>query len=95
MTRGRKVSALAVFAASGLYVAMAVAQSGGSYRIAPATIAGGGGVSAGGAYRLSGTFGQPAIAALSAGEFTLYDGFWGPAGTAPDTDPIFASGFDP
>ncbi|MFO1506562.1 MAG: hypothetical protein U1F23_05725 [Lysobacterales bacterium] len=95
MIRIRKASAWATLVAGGLYAALALGQSGGPYRIAPATIAGGGGTSTGGAYRLSGTFGQPAIATLSAADYTLYDGFWGPASTTPETDLVFANGFDP
>ncbi len=42
--------------------------------------AGGSGVSAGGAYALGGTVGQPDAGALSGGGYTLVGGFWGGAG---------------
>jgi len=40
-------------------------------------ISGGGGTSSGGGYTISGTIGQPAAGALSAGEHVLHGGFWG------------------
>jgi hypothetical protein len=41
------------------------------------SVDGGGGISSGGEYVLSGTIGQPDAATLSGGEFTLSAGFWG------------------
>lgn len=70
------------------------AQAGGAYRIDRAAIGDGGATSSGGAFRLSGTVGQPATDMLGAGGYRLYDGFWGPA-SLPATDEIFANGFDP
>ena len=46
------------------------------YRIDWFKIAGGGGASAGGAYSVSGTIGQPDAGAMSGGPFTLTGGFW-------------------
>ncbi|GJQ30511.1 MAG: hypothetical protein HBSAPP03_23950 [Phycisphaerae bacterium] len=40
------------------------------------TIDGGGGTSAGGAFTLSGTIGQPDAGVMSGGSFTLSGGFW-------------------
>ena len=76
-----------------VYPASAPAQSGGSYVIAPATIAGGGATLSGGSFRLSGTIGQPATMPLSAASYRLYDGFWAPASTAP-MDTVFVNGFE-
>jgi hypothetical protein len=39
-------------------------------------IAGGGGESSGGNFRLHGTIGQPAVAVLIGGDLTLEGGFW-------------------
>lgn len=69
------------------------ALAGDAYRIDRAAI-GAGGTSSGGAFRLSGTVGQPATSTLDAGAYRLYDGFWGPA-SRPASDEIFANGFDP
>jgi hypothetical protein len=44
------------------------------------TAGGGGGVSSGGIFTLSGTMGQPDAGALSGGVYTLVGGFWGSAG---------------
>lgn len=68
-------------------------SSGGPYRIDASVIAGGGASLSGSTFRLSGTVGQPATARLVAGGFRLYSGFWAPAG--PQSDEIFANGFDP
>jgi hypothetical protein len=45
-------------------------------RVQRYVIAGGGGESAGGNFRVHGTIGQPAVAMLSGGGFTLRGGFW-------------------
>ncbi|HET6546442.1 MAG TPA: hypothetical protein VFG55_06825 [Rhodanobacteraceae bacterium] len=90
----RKAMLVAIVA--GGFVAVAAAQSGGGpYLIDPAAIAGGGGTSSGGAYRLSGTFGQPATARLSGSAYVLHDGFWAPSPGSSPIDPVFADGFDP
>lgn len=94
MTRFGGMTALAALITGGLYAALALAQSGGPYRIAPATIAGGGGAIAGGPYQLSGTLGQPATATMNAGSYRMFDGFWSPVGGAA-SDVIFSNGFDP
>ena len=64
-------------------------SSGGPYRIAPAAVANGGGALSGGAFQLSGTFGQAQTSMLSGSGYRFYGGFWAPA-----SDVIFANGFD-
>jgi hypothetical protein len=68
-------------------------SSGGPYRIDASVIAGGGASLSGSTFRLRGTVGQTATTRLAAGSFRLYSGFWAPAG--PESDEIFANGFDP
>lgn len=77
-----------------LFAADAGSQTGGSFGIAPAAIAGGGGPIAGGSFALTGTLGQPATSILSGGSFRMFDGFWSPVGLAV-SDVIFRNGFDP
>lgn len=85
--------AFAVTALGAFSPALPAQSAGGSYEIAPTSIAGGGATLSGGAFRLSGTIGQPATRMLSAAGYRLYDGFWAPAST-PSSDLIFANGFD-
>lgn len=54
---------------------VAVAASG--YDLSWWTVDGGGGDSSGGAYVLSGTFGQPDAGTLTGGSYHLGGGFWG------------------
>ena len=55
----------------------AVAQSGGPYDLTWSTVDGGGVMfSAGGAYSLGGTVGQPDAGPLAGGSYTLLGGFW-------------------
>jgi hypothetical protein len=51
-------------------------QSAGSYEIVWSTIDGGGGVSSGGPYTLTGTIGQPDAAYSSGGDYEMLGGFW-------------------
>jgi hypothetical protein len=51
------------------------------------TIDGGGGVSTGGEYSLSGTIGQPDAGVMSGGKFSLIGGFWGVALARPELPP--------
>jgi len=89
----QRVRAIA-FTTLGMFSLTVFAQSGGGpYAMAPIAIAGGGATLQGGSFRLSGTVGQPATAALSAAGYRLYDGFWAPL--APASDLIFRNGFDP
>jgi hypothetical protein len=56
------------------------AQSGGPYDLTWSTVDGGGEMySAGGAYTLGGTVGQPDAGVLEGGAYTLAGGFWGGA----------------
>ena len=93
MQRLYTITLVLALAAIGAFAASARAQSGGPYRIDPAVIAGGGATLSGGQFCLSGTIGQPATATLSASTYRLYDGFW--AAASPNSDLIFANGFDP
>ena len=83
--------------AAGAGDALAFAQSsGGAYVIDRVVIAGGGSPMSGGAYQVSGTFGQAATTRLSAqGLHGLSIGFWSPASLNGSSDRIFANGFDP
>jgi hypothetical protein len=49
----------------------------GQYSIDWFTIDGGGGMSTGGVYSVTGTIGQPDAVTMSGGNFTLQGGFWG------------------
>jgi len=52
-------------------------RSDGNYSIDWSTIDGGGAVSNGGIYTLSGTIGQPDTSILQGGQYSLSGGFWG------------------
>jgi len=52
-------------------------QSGGEYELSVSTFAGGGGVSSGDGYELSGTLGQADAHVVHGGEYELGGGFWG------------------
>ncbi|MFM2294264.1 MAG: hypothetical protein RLZZ350_677 [Verrucomicrobiota bacterium] len=58
----------------GLCCLRATAQS---YSLNWSTVDGGGGTSAGGAFSVTGTIGQPDAGKLSGGSFTVDGGFWG------------------
>jgi hypothetical protein len=61
-------------------VGPAAAQAGGPYDLTWSTVDGGGEMySAGGAYALGGTVGQPDAGVLEGGAYTLAGGFWGGA----------------
>ena len=64
----------AVIATSMLWLALAATAQ--QYSIDWYTIDGGGGVSSGGTYTLSGTIGQPDAGVLTGGPYTLSGGFW-------------------
>ncbi len=51
------------------------------------TMDGGGGASAGGAYTLHGTIGQPDAGAASGGSYTVQGGFWGAFGATMESAP--------
>lgn len=65
---------LGLLAISLLAVGFVAAQGG--YELDWWTAGGGGGLSSGGAYTLSGTIGQPAAGTMAGGDFTLAGGFW-------------------
>ncbi|HET7161830.1 MAG TPA: hypothetical protein VFI32_04085 [Rhodanobacteraceae bacterium] len=85
----RNFYAIALLVCGAIAISASAQSSGGPYRIERSAIAGGGATLAGGAYRLSGTFGQAQSATLSASNCRFYNGFW-----APVSDGIFANGFD-
>lgn len=93
MDRSRCVTLLAASAALVGVVALAPAQTGGTYRIDSAVIADGGTTLGGGAFRISGTVGQPTTHVLTGSTLRFYAGFWSPATSTSDV--IFSNGFDP
>jgi hypothetical protein len=62
----------------------AQAQSGGGFDLTWFSIDGGGGVSTGGVYSVSGTIGQPDAGAMTGGNFSLVGGFWSVLGVVPE-----------
>lgn len=58
------------------FIAPAHAQSVGQFDLLSSAIAGGGGMSGGGQFQLSGTIGQPGAGTLIGGTFKLEGGFW-------------------
>jgi hypothetical protein len=69
---------LIVFCLLSLITLPVLAQSGGIYNLEWSTIDGGGGMlSAGGTYSVSGTAGQSDAGVMSGGEYSLAGGFWG------------------
>src|SRR2546425_4366871 len=65
-----------IWAFCGLWLCGAAAQAQ-TYAIDWFTIDGGGGISTGGVYSVSGTIGQPDAGHMSGGNYTLDGGFWG------------------
>src|SRR6266542_6208377 len=59
---------------------LALTSHGQLFKIDWFTIDGGGGISSGGAYSVSGTIGQPGAAVLTGGQYSLAGGFWGGIG---------------
>jgi len=93
MNRLSTTTAIAALIAGATCFTHAGAQSsGGPFTIKPVVIAGGGGPIAGGNYQITSTLGQPATTVLSAGNYVIFDGFWGPVGSFTN-DLIFADGF--
>ena len=66
-----------VLGACCLALSVPAARAQADYAIDWWTVDGGGGVSTGGSYSLSGTVGQPDAGLLSGGNFALAGGFWG------------------
>src|SRR5438105_13370401 len=67
---------LLLFAVAATLSLLPSGARGQSYAIDWYTIDGGGGTSSGGSFTLSGTIGQPDVATLSGGNYTLQGGFW-------------------
>lgn len=68
------------------------AQEGAGFKITKSTIDGGGGISQGGGFKMSGTVGQAdASLKVSGGGFQLSGGFWA-EGVRPDA--LFQNGFE-
>ena len=89
---------VAVIAAIAVLLAASAAvhgQSGGGFEITKSTIDGGGGLSAGGDFVLTGTIGQPEAGAQTASgnEFALAGGFWAQIGNLV-IELIFEDGFE-
>ena len=65
----------------------AQAMTGGTYRLEPWSIDGGGGASSAGGYDLGGTIGQPDAHSSAAGDYALDGGFWWRLGDATTAVP--------
>jgi hypothetical protein len=72
-----RIIALSLALLCALLVAGAVLATPQAFDLPWWTVDGGGGTSAGGAYSLSGTIGQPDAGLMSGGDYTLGGGFWG------------------
>lgn len=82
--------AVALLSAAPLVLAQ---SSGGDFAITRSVIAGGGGDSSGGLFRLRGTVGQSVAGdTASGGEFAVRGGFWMSLAERPD--PVFTDGFE-
>ena len=74
-----------------LLLGVSVAHAGGGYDLSWWTSDGGGGLSSGPVYTLNGTIGQPEGGRnLTNGAYTLYGGFWHPAGNHSVFIPVVA-----
>ncbi len=72
----------------GLLVSAPLPAGAQTYEIPWFSIDGGGGVSTGGVYSVSGTIGQPDAGVMTGGEYAVVGGFWGAiAGVVPVTGP--------
>jgi hypothetical protein len=80
-----------VFAAAISVAGYASAQSGGGYDLHWNVTAAGAATASGGAYKLTGTVGQHAVAVACANNYSVRSGFW--AGV-PRTDVIYRNGFE-
>lgn len=81
----------AVCAAAISVAGYAFAQSGGNYVMQKQVIGSGGATASGGAYQLTGTVGQHAVAVSCANNYSVHSGFW--VGVS-QTDVIFRNGFE-
>jgi hypothetical protein len=70
-----------------LLTSVALAQEGGPYNLSWSTVDGGGSTfSAGGAYELGGTIGQPDAGCMQGGTYRLCGGFWPGSGLEEEYD---------
>ena len=76
-------SQLALSIVASAFFTLAVSAGGQSFAIDWFTIDGGGGVSTGGGYSVSGTIGQPDAGMMSSGRFVLEGGFWSGVAAEP------------
>lgn len=80
----RLIWTLALLGLAGVSAVSAQVAAGGSYTLAQTVVAGGGGTSTGGAYKIEGTGGQTVAGGpATAGAYTIRDGFWVPGPLAP------------
>ena len=89
----RTVRGVALTLGVALVVQASAQSSGGTFRVDPVVIAGGGSPIAGGSFQITSTLGQPATSTLSGGSYVVFDGFWAPVGGSL-ADVIFANGFE-
>lgn len=74
-------------------VSIADAQSGGAFTITPTVIAGGGGESSGGSFKIEGTIGQAVAGTNSTNSpFSVRGGFWMPQALSPTAASVSISG---
>jgi hypothetical protein len=83
---GLTVRLVAALSIAAVYTPAAIAQTGGPY-VLRSTLAGGGGISASGGYRVDATIGQPAAGLTSGGNAVVAGGFWGGVGAAAASTP--------
>lgn len=77
MKRQVRITLLVTICIVGLvFAGVALAHSGGTFEIPPASIKGGGGGSSGGSFTVTGAAGQPAVQSSSGALFLLKSGFW-------------------
>lgn len=89
----RRTAAIALIAGAAFAMECSAQSSGGTFRVEPVVIAGGGSPIAGGSFQITSTLGQPATSTLSGASYVVFDGFWAPVGGSLG-DVIFANGFE-
>lgn len=79
-----------------LMMSSAWSQSGGPYEITKGTIDGGGGLSSGGAYSVTGTIAQSdaSLQSASGGLYSVTGGFWSNADIPAPDDYLFSDSFE-
>ena len=78
----------AIFSAVAFYLAAPLDTRAQTYSIDRFVIAGGSGMSAGGAFSVSGTIGQADAGVMSGGNYSLAGGFWGAIPTPSPVDSV-------